>query len=82
MKLEFKPEDFLFDGEDTDAGPRFLAHMACTFANKRLAEMLAEAPVMYGTYEYYDGAGQMWLKGVKGGSTHTAKLVQIEEIKK
>lgn len=80
--MKFKPEDFLFDGEDTDAGPTFLAHMACTFANKRLAEMVAEAPAVYskqlsGKWDYWAMVEEPFTE-----DTHTAKLVCIEEIGK
>lgn len=78
MKLEFKPEDF---NEDSRVGMSSIhaAHMA----NKRLAEMLAAAPTVYGRHNE-TGICKEWFihpPVLSEDEEQTAKLVQIEEIK-
>lgn len=88
MKLEFKPEDFNIQIEDTSPWPReiqdginaLLVHLRPAMAKcaqRRLAEMLKDAPVVYGTYPTdLRGWGEK-----ESCDTHCARLVCIEEIK-
>ena len=83
-KLEFKPEDFnahniinVRSGEITIS-----REDASDCANARLAEMLAESPVVYA--KIYDN-GDMGIWSLKedcdGDETASARLVNIEEVK-
>lgn len=76
--MKFKPEDF------QSINPR-TSQILADLANKRLAEMLADAPIVYGCY--IDGV--FWVPdpklGLKSGmasspDTHTARLVDIKKI--
>ncbi len=78
MKTDwFKAEDFVWTGHDElDLVPADAETMA-TLANKRLAEILAEAPVVYGNLVV-----DVWEQdATDAGHTHRARLVAIEEIK-
>lgn len=68
-KLEFKAEDFQGAGSDI--------HSLAKRANKRLAEMLADAPKVRGME--IDGRID-WASGGDPDDTHRARLVNVERI--
>ena len=79
-KLEFKESDFPISQRDelTSAAASYLA-------NRRLAEMLASAPVVYlneikegETINYTNNPNTIW----GAACTHKARLVQLEELPK
>jgi hypothetical protein len=82
--VKFKPEDFEGPYGDNPHSLYFFTTAACdraaAIANARLAEMLAEAPVVY------SGPGlrneQFWDTVQCDGYTHRARLVCIEDLKK
>lgn len=81
--MKFKPEDFM-----TPLKPNSVRHgleWAAEMANKRLGEMLKDAPTVYGSD---DGDPDKWgtpvnwdVKNWKDKATHRAKLIEIEPIK-
>jgi hypothetical protein len=78
-KLKFTPNDF--PGEMV-----YCAQQASDLANKALERMLSECPVVYGQVKNIDGNltdKQYWCATQIGnnGETHTARLVNIEELK-
>lgn len=89
-KLEFKPEDFDWQKiYKTPAGYYdierkeilFNAIQATHFANARLAEMFAAAPVVYGRLDPQDGKLKFINDPSVVSKTHSARLVCIEELK-
>ena len=81
-----------FTAEDFGEADNFMCEYAAKIANARLAEMkkawLAEllegAPLVYGTVEFgwWDAEPQDKHKDAHHVDTHTARLVDIREIKK
>lgn len=80
LELVFKPEDFksaavtIEDGISVD-----LSVLVCDEANKRLGEMLAKFPIMYGTMDFNEiGLRDYWsLQPLVGSDTHAGILVNI-----
>lgn len=91
MKLEFKPEDFFGNQNKATMEARLTINMwairAASEANARLAEMLKDAPVVYGVLKGPDaiipnGISIDWTTFPQVGRSHHARLVCMEEIKK
>ncbi len=85
MKLEFKPEDYEKGFEAV--APNLTPYMAAVISNRRLAEMLAEAPTQLGSLVNPPNIKSFLPKCVHSviyahDITHTAKLVDIREIEK
>lgn len=78
MKLKFKREDFYDCGPAAHPGGVEPSEIADA-ANKRLAEMLAAAPMVKKVWETGQWTEQDWDDRF---CTYTAKLVCIEDIKK
>ncbi len=95
LNVKFTPDDFLFDIEDSDAGLKYLAHVASHMANAKLQEWLDKAPEVYANRhcapmrqdghlraDWHECTNTV-VNGLREcGHTHTARLVCIEEIGK
>jgi hypothetical protein len=91
MKFEFKPEDFpaamvtIDDGRPGSAATVLnLQHLVCDNANKRLAEMLSDAPTVYGFQTFSRRSrGQLpkaWDTRRNLIQSHQARLVEIRKV--
>lgn len=80
VKLEFKPEDFSYDG---NGNGMILINWqdAADKANARLQQMLQDAPRVYGFIPFL-GNTRLWSEMKGNEDAHTALLVQIEEMGK
>lgn len=72
--MKFKPEDF------GGLANEFWFPEMLAIANARLEQMLSEAPVVYADKRHAE-IQNVWVPS-KPGNTHTARLVDIQEIKK
>lgn len=80
MKLEFKPEDFVYS-MDRQVDNR--AIKSAEWANKRLAEMLSSATVVYGTKGVpHNDEKWIFAEDQAMQDTHKALLINIEPIVK
>lgn len=78
----FKPEDFPNAFAMVGAGPGGILDLrkaVANNANARFRELLEEAPITYGI-DFGHGDGIMW-DGSRLAPTHTARLVDIRELK-
>jgi len=77
MKLKYEPKDFLIKNRDQGM---VSAVYATKIAQKKYDEFIEQQPVVYGHKEL------IWMYGPPGQKsvldTHTARLVNIEEIEK
>lgn len=84
--MKFKPEDFYVCDEVVDGNKCTREHEislsdkeCADLANARLEQMLSEAPVVYADKRHAE-IQNVWVPS-KPGNTHTARLVDIKEIK-
>lgn len=80
MKLEFKPEDFINLWPNRQLLTDVM-NMVSHRANSRLAEMLKDAPVVYGHKKNF-GWGFDEQGIIPNVTTHKALLINIEELPK
>jgi hypothetical protein len=79
MKEFFTPEDFNgHDGTDNDV---FWNRMAASAANEKLNKLIDSCPVVYGQGEQA-GKSSLWNMNKQQNSTHSARIVFIEELPK
>lgn len=85
--MKFKPEDFYVCDEVVDGGECKKEHEislsdkeCADIANARLAEMLAEAPVVYWIQGKYERFLCLSDRLAQGADTHTGKLVDIQKL--
>lgn len=84
--MKFKPEDFYSGDAIIDEAPllggffKSLGRDCADKANARLAEMLKECTVVYGTEESANSIDMGWSELKFTDDTHTARLVCIEPI--
>lgn len=76
--MKFEASDFL--GNNSEFVSEHYAQFAADRANTLLQAWLSEQPVVYDSRCEIDSGG-VWFVGPHYTSTHTARLVAIEEIK-